>query len=122
MLPKFTVFLFLLSFPLLAQENKDPAGFDPVSDNFSDKYEGGAFLIYDCVDKHWVCVLESYYSECQELRDKDIQSKKITLGCAPIGKFETKKSCFQRQLYMIGQNYETRFCIHPDMQQKELKF
>lgn len=122
MFSKFTFFLFLLSLPLLAEENKDLAGYDPVADNFSSKYEGGAYLIYDCVDKHWVCVLESYYLDCEKLRSEDLDNNKLDLSCAPIGSFETKKSCFQRQLYMVSQNYETRFCIHPMMKQKELKF
>jgi hypothetical protein len=122
MFSKFMVFFLLLSLPLLAQENKDPAGFDPVADNFSEKYEGGPFLIYDCVDKHWVCVLESYYMACEKQRREDIDNKKQLLSCAPLGTYLNKKSCYQRQLYMVGQNYETRFCLHPDMKQKELKF
>jgi hypothetical protein len=114
--------LSIISLSVSAQENKSIAGYDPVEDSFSQKYEGGPYLMYDCVDKHWVCVLESYYTDCEKLRAVDIENKKFTLGCAAIGQFPTKKACFQRQLYMIGQNYETRFCIHPDMQQKELKF
>ena len=122
MLPKLTVFLVLLSMPILAQENKIPAGYDPVQDNISEKYEAGQFLIYNCVDKHWVCVLDSHFNECEKARIEDIENKVTDLRCAPIGSFPTKKSCFQQQLFMVSQNFATRFCLHPAMKEKELKF
>ena len=87
-------------------------GYDPVTDIISENYETGAFLIYDCAEKHWVCVLETYYLSCEERRKMDEKnSEEIFHSCAPIGKFPNKFSCFQRQLFLTTQNHGDRFCI-----------
>lgn len=97
-------------------------GYDPSTDVISENYEAGPFLIYDCVEKHWVCVLESYYKECQSLREEDQLLKKLDLRCSPFSEFPNKKSCFQRQLYLTGQNVGANFCIGDDWKQKEIRF
>ena len=121
MLIKF-IYLLIFCLPALAQDNKMSAGYDPIQDNISVKYEAGQFLIYNCIDKHWVCVLETHFTDCEKERLEDIDNKVMDLRCAPIGAFPTKKSCFQQQLFMLSQNFSTRFCIHPAMKEKELKF
>ena len=118
-----TIFFFILSALALADTaDKELAGFDPRTDIISEKYEAGAYLIYDCVEKHWVCVMENFYKDCQEQRALDIKEKKPILSCAPIGAFPVKKSCFQRQLYMTTHNHGTRFCIHEDFKEKQIQF
>lgn len=113
--------LFCLLFPIfcLAQPVKELAGYDWRVDNIAEGIEAGAWLVYDCEKKHWACLLEEYYVACEEKRAEDILNRKKELRCAPIGSFATKKSCFQRQLYMVGQNWGARFCI-PDSE-KELR-
>lgn len=121
----FKLMLFCLLFTLnsWAQESsKALSGFDPVADVISDGLETGSWLIYDCENKHWTCVLESYYQACEEKRNEDIEARKTQLRCAPIGEFPTKKSCFQRQLYLVGQNYSTRFCMGEELREREIRF
>ena len=99
-------------FPLRAQEEKFTTGFDARRDIVSDKYEAGAFLIYDCEDHHWVCVLESYYKACEEKRSLDLERSEALLhSCAPIGEFPNKWSCFQRQLFLVTHEHGNRFCV-----------
>lgn len=86
--------------------------YDPLIDDISDKYQAGPYLIYDCLERHWVCVLESYYSLCHEQRKKDLDLVENDLfSCAPIGKFPNKISCFQRQLFLTTHHHGDTFCI-----------
>lgn len=113
------ILLFLTTFAY-GQINKSPAGYDPRTDVISEKYEAGAYLMYDCEEKHWVCVLEQYYKQCEANRAEDNLQRKLEARCAPIGALPTKKSCFQRQLFMVGQNFGTRVCLTDSWKQKEL--
>lgn len=120
---KLMLFCMLLAPHLLADDGeKELNDFDPKVDIISDKYEAGPFLIYDCKDKHYVCVLESYFKECGESRAKDIHDRKLELSCAPISEHLNKKSCFQKQLFMVSQNHGTKFCVGDDWKQKEIDF
>lgn len=101
---------------------KNLNGFDPATDIISEKYEAGPYLMYDCVDKHWVCVMDSFYKECSVKRSKEVIDKKPDLSCAPIGRFPGKKACFQRQLYLTTHNHGSRFCLHEDVQRLQIKF
>lgn len=96
--------------------------YDPKTDIISEEYEAGPYLMYDCQQKHFVCVLENYYKECQEKRDKDIHEKKLHLSCAPIEQMPNKKSCFQKQLFFVSQNHGTKFCVGESWKQKEIDF
>jgi hypothetical protein len=98
------------------------AGYDPTVDIIADNYEAGAYLIYDCVEEHWTCVTEPFFKECEKKRDKDILDNLELSRCAPLGLFPTKKSCFQRQLYLTGHKHATRFCVLPEWQQKDIVF
>lgn len=100
---------------------KSLAGFDPRTDMIADNYEAGAFLIYDCEEKHWTCVMESFYKQCEEKRKVDLAEEKIYHRCAPVGEFPTKKSCFQRQLFMTTHNHGKRFCIKDDWKEKNIE-
>lgn len=115
-------FLILLSFNTLGDDQaKVLSGYDPVTDIIADNYEAGPFLIYDCDQKHWVCVLESYYKDCQEKRHRDAEHGTFYHSCAPIGKFPTKKSCFQRILFLTTHHHGTRFCIKDEWKTKAVK-
>lgn len=86
-------------------------GFDPSRDLISQDYTAGAYLIYNCKDQHWVCVTEEDYLECENKWQKgEKASLSTSYECAPIEKFPTKKSCFQRVLFNVSQNLGTRFC------------
>lgn len=121
----FKLMLFCMFFaPVLLADSGEKVlnGYDPAVDVIAENYEAGPFLIYDCVEKHWTCVMESYYKDCQAKREKDIHEKKLDLTCAPIASMGNKKSCFQKQLFMVSQNFGTRFCIGDDWKQKEISF
>lgn len=117
---KLTIFFLILASAVFAVE-KDPAGFDPRKDVISEKYEAGAFLIYDCLEGHWTCVLETHFKICESERKQDLEDKKMHLSCAAISSFPTKKACFQRQLFMVSQNFGTRFCLNDEWKQKEME-
>ena len=96
--------------------------YDPLVDDISEKYEAGAYLIYDCEEKHWVCVLEPYFKICREKREKDLLNQSYLYSCAPIGEFPNKKSCFQRQLFLTTHNYGARFCVKDYWKSKALEY
>ncbi len=113
------IMMGLKCFSLGAQEEKLTTGFDARRDIISDKYEAGAFLIYDCEDNHWVCVLESYYKACEEKRSQELQkSEALIHTCAPIGEFPNKWSCFQRQLFLTTHEHGNRFCVRDEWKTK----
>lgn len=118
---KLMLFSLLFALPILADDGaKSLNEFDPRTDIISEKYEAGPFLIYDCEDQHYVCVMESFYKECLEKRSIDLHEQKIKVGCAALSETPNKKSCFQKQLFMSSQNHGKRFCIGPEWKQKEI--
>ena len=114
---KWFILLFLFTQVGLAQERAAPI-IDPHADIISDEYEAGAFLIFNCEKKHWVCVLETHYKDCQDKRLEEVKKGGVTHSCAPIGQFPSKKSCFQRVLYMTSHNYGDRFCVKTEWKEK----
>ena len=119
---KVTIFFMLFSFSVGAQKAaKTLTGYDPIADVLSSKYEAGHYLIYDCEDKHWVCVRDAYYQDCESKRTQEIEENAKDLSCVPLGYFPTKRSCFERQLYMLGQNFGTKFCLHPEWRHRDLE-
>lgn len=114
----------LIANTALAKEDEGPAfpaDYELKVDNISEKYVAGAFLIFDCEENHWVCVLKEYYDVCDEKRAKSKIGREKYLPCAPIGEFPTKKSCFQRQLYLTGQAHGSRFCLLDELKKEELE-
>lgn len=103
------------------EEKSTPDDFNPAADNISDKYYAGSWLIYDCQEGHWVCVLEEFYRSCEEDRKKSISAKEKHLPCAPVGEFPTKRSCFQRELYLTGHAHGHRFCLLDELKKEEIE-
>lgn len=113
------VFILLVSTVMADDQGRFIEGFDVKADIIADNYEAGNALIYDCVEKHWVCVRNTYFDECREKRAKARQDESLeTLPCAPIAFFPTKKSCFQRQLFMTTHHHGDRFCIKDEWKLK----
>jgi hypothetical protein len=110
--------LVIFSTALLA----DP-GLDPKTDMIADNYDAGNFLIYDCLEKHWTCVTEDYFKQCESKRKKDLRNPEaIYHTCAPVGSFPTKRSCFQRQLFMTSQDHGARFCVKDEWKLKAVDY
>jgi hypothetical protein len=75
------------------------------------RYKGGPYLVYDCEGEFYACVDQDGSEKCRERRDKSISRKETRLSCAPLKKFDDKKTC-------LGKNYEIlesvavkRFCF-----------
>ncbi len=114
--------LFLLSFEGLTDSGqKELAGYSAAYDVISEDYVAGPYLIYDCKAESWVCVLKEDHDDCTVKRDEDLFKGKKKLSCAPLSLFPTKKSCFQRQLYLVSQNHGSRFCMSDIWKKRELK-
>ena len=113
-----------MTFSLTAysSSSEEEASFDDLNDVISDKLDAGRYLIYDCQEKHWVCVLESYYKDCELRRSMDAKSDSVHHSCAPVGALPSKKSCFQRVLYLTSQHVGTRFCVKDQWKKKSVKF
>lgn len=115
--------IFTSVFAMADDQPKSIAGFDPKTDIIAENYEAGQYLIYDCKEKHWVCVTEEYHKECQEKRARDVANTEETIhSCAPIGIFPTKKSCFQRQLFLTTHDHGARFCIVDKWKSKAVSY
>lgn len=122
----FESFLLLaLSFPtaLYAQSQTNPVeGFDPQRDYISSKYVAGPRLIYDCADKHWACVEETSYQNCQESHDKDTTIGRTELSCFPSLVFATKRECYARIRQLVVRGDVPRLCLLPRERQRFIGF
>lgn len=106
----------------LPQSLRVSSGFDHRRDIISDEYLAGPFLIYDCQNKHWVCVLEEHFENCQDMREEDIRSEKVYSRCAPVGEFPVKFSCFQEQLRLVSNVDPSRLCLLEQWKGREIRF
>jgi len=120
---KFMLFCILIVSGALADDGEKVLnGYDPKVDMISEDYEAGPYLIYDCAQKHYVCVLGSYYKECEEKKLQDVAANKERVSCTPVSEHLNKKSCFQNQLLLVSRNHGTRACIAQNWKQKEIDF
>ena len=78
--------------------------------NLSLKYQKGAFLLYDCVDKHWVCTAKPEFLSCKESRDIAIKDQSSTRPCVPIREFSSDQACQNHQRTLVDSAMRTRFC------------
>lgn len=85
-------------------------------------YQRGAFLIYNCHDRHWVCSGEAEYKSCLEERNYALDEKTSKLPCAPIQKFKSDKACQEYQARLTDFNMGDRFCLHPDRRETERNY
>lgn len=117
---KFLFFLLISASAAFSEtEELMPSDYDPKDDAVSEKYEAGAHLIFDCEEGHWACVLAEYSVECDDKREAAIKKGEAFLPCAHLGKLPSKRSCFQKSLYLTGQAHGTRFCLL-DSRKKEV--
>jgi hypothetical protein len=116
---KLLIVILFMTVAMAKEEERLPEDFIKKNDTISDKYYAGAFLIYDCEEGHWVCVLPDDYSQCEKKRAESVAKKEKYLACAPIGEFPTKRSCFQRELYLTGQAHGHRFCLLDELKKEE---
>ncbi len=92
--------------------------FDPLTDVISEDLEAGPYLIYDCVENRWACVREVHFNECKEKRKIHTGDLDRRYRCSPIGSFSGKKSCFQRQAFLVSQAVGDRSCNRPRIEKQ----
>ncbi len=73
-------------------------------------YSAGNYLVYDCEKKHYACVTKINYNDCLENRKLAIDKKSEMYPCAPLAKFEDKKSCVLESYKIVDLNQVKRFC------------
>ena len=106
-----------------AQAQTNPVeGFDPKRDYLSNKYVAGTGLIYDCEDKHWVCVEQSIFETCKADNAKDIEAGRTELSCVATQLYGTKKECFARHREVIVRGDVPRTCLLPKERRRFIGF
>lgn len=97
------------------EQRKIESGVDFLQqdENLNDKYQKGAYLLFDCIDKHWVCSGKIEYDRCKEHRVNALLDKDEKLPCAFFAKFSDRKSCHQAQLEVTERGALNRLCDHP---------
>ena len=109
-------YLFSITFTSVAQEvqfskeeiYRSETEFEAA---ISSKYFRGKNLIYDCVKKHFACVIDANYEECDENRKEALENRKILLPCAPLKKLPTQIECFKLQYSLVHERTYKGFCI-----------
>ena len=74
------------------------------------KYKAGEYLIYDCERRHYACVNHEGNSNCLEERNFAIKKKLNNYPCAPLAKFDDKKSCVEKNYKIVDIDAPKRFC------------
>lgn len=78
--------------------------------NMDAKYQKGRWLVYDCIDQHWVCTREEEFRYCEKLRKKAILDKEEALPCAYFKKFQSREMCWNEQLRLTNRAEHYLFC------------
>lgn len=82
-----------------------------VGPPINDKYFRGSNLIYDCQKRHFACVIEDNYIECQNTKEQEFQKKATRFSCVPLLKFTTQKECFEKQMRAVETVVNREFCL-----------
>lgn len=97
--------------PPAAKSNEEV--FETRKSNYqlTNRYKGGPYLVYDCVGEFYACVDVDGSEKCREKRDESINKKETRLPCAPLKKFEDKKTCLQKNYEVLEALAVKRFCF-----------
>lgn len=71
----------------------------------------GSYLVYDCLNKKYVCVDDFTNNKCIDSRQKSLNENSLLLNCAPLKKFDTFYNCTRANLFAIGDARPVRFCF-----------
>lgn len=114
-----TFILIIMTVKVFAEEAADTAA-KPVEvelevkkSNYriNGRYQAGEFLVYDCQGEYYACVDQDGSEKCREDRDVSIKRKEKRYPCAPLKKFENKKTCLQKNYEVIESLALKRFCF-----------
>ena len=103
-------------------EARDTDNFDDTRDVISSKYVTGAYLLYDCEDQHWVCVIQETKEKCEQKRHNELKRGKHHLSCFSAEVFENYKQCTVHQQRLTSSGLNPRVCLHPEVRQRFIGF
>ncbi|MBD67155.1 MAG: hypothetical protein CME62_18285 [Halobacteriovoraceae bacterium] len=86
------------------------------------KYQRGEYLVYDCVDKHWVCTGKPEFNNCNEARDIAQYENRNKLPCASVKGFSSEDECNKIQKRLTSSGYDVRFCKSSELRELEKVF
>jgi len=86
------------------------------------RYQKGPYLVYDCVDMHWVCTAKPEFEFCDKQRQQAVESGRKYLPCAPIEKYKNEIQCHRTQIVLTNIAYQNRFCLHPQIRKRDVEF
>ena len=115
--------LLLMSFAFADRSpSQDESGeFEGLARELSIKYFAGSYLIYDCIDKHFVCADEYEYKRCEDRRSQEEKDMKIRLACVPVKKYADRKECEVAQKEIVSQGRFVNFCLHEDFKKRLIR-
>lgn len=96
--------------------------FDETRNLISSKYVTGGYLLYDCEDQHWVCVIKDNKEACDKKREKELRSGKHLLSCFSGEMFQSYRECSQKQKRLTKTAMFPRVCLHPDVRGRLIGF
>lgn len=79
-------------------------------ENLSFKYQKGRFLVYDCLDKNWVCTKSIEYERCKKIRNKAILDQDENFPCAYFEPYQTMDECHKKQTSLTNRSDVMVFC------------
>jgi hypothetical protein len=87
--------------------------FDSLYPRISDKYRAGSSLIYDCAERHFACVNQTSYEQCEERRAVSLEKRRAILSCAPLKHFANLDLCVEELYRVIHSSVNKEFCLLP---------
>ncbi len=114
------IILILLTSALCCAEDTD--NFDEARDILSGQYVSGGYLLYDCVDEHWVCAMKENQQICEARREDELKQGKHSLSCLAAEIFQSYKECKEKQLSLVKLGVKPRNCLHPSERKRLIGF
>lgn len=78
----------------------------------SSRYYKGAVLIYDCRDRHFVCVDQLSADQCHEERTKALKKNRFELVCSPLKVFKSEQECVAEQYQRMHESVDKTWCYN----------
>jgi len=88
----------------------------------STKYQRGQYLVYDCIDKHWVCTGKAEYENCFDGRKIAQENKYDRMPCAPVKVFDGEGQCNKIQARLTSSATNMRACKSEDIRKIDILF
>lgn len=113
MILRFSLFFILFSivFSTYGEEKKEKERKTHHMVQLSRFYRSGEYLLYDCNNRHFVCVDKTSFDECREKRNEAIDKRNFLLPCAPLKKLGHFEICVEVQYSKIYQMGNRDFCF-----------